>query len=231
MRANRRAAAAAQTPPQPQGPSGQQPGYPRQHSGPPEPPRHRPWGPPVPSHLGQYFPQPAQNRFAPLTQEPTYCETEWPVYANDYRPRRQHQGQPKPHFKKHPSGHKNGKGAPRQPRHTPATPAPQPPAKTPSRQQQAPTAQPQQASPAPADTMAVVATPGTSLAPQPTPAPTPKQPVLEDFLQVLEKSETFKSDPNLAATIMPMCQLMAIWCNPQTELPDKIQATMGFVKP
>ncbi|XP_063237928.1 basic salivary proline-rich protein 4-like [Bacillus rossius redtenbacheri] len=128
MRANRRAAAAAQTPPQPQGPSGQQSGNPRQHSGPPEPPRHRPWGPPAP----------AQNRFAPLAQEPTYRETEWPVYANDYRPCRQHQGQPKPHFKKHPSGHKNGKGAPRQPRDTPATPALQPPAKTPSRQQQAP---------------------------------------------------------------------------------------------
>ncbi|XP_063240862.1 proteoglycan 4-like [Bacillus rossius redtenbacheri] len=198
--------------------------------GPPEPPRHRPWGPPAPPHLGQYFPQTAQNRFAPLAQEPTYRETEWPVYANDYRPRRQHHGQPVPHFKKHPSGHKNGKGASRQPRNTPAPPAPQTPAKTRNEPQKAPPAQPQQASPAPADTMAVDATPGTSMAPQPTPAPTPKQPVLEDFLQVLEKSETFKSDPNLAATIMPMCQLMAIWCNPQTELPDKIQATMGFVK-
>ncbi|XP_063227034.1 neurofilament heavy polypeptide-like [Bacillus rossius redtenbacheri] len=117
---------------------------------------------------------------------------------------KQFQGQPAPHFKKHPSGHKNGKGAARKPRDTPAPPAPQTPAQPRSEPQKAPPAQPQQASPAPADTMAVDAAPGTSSSPQPTPAPTLKKQVLEDFLQVLEKSETFKSDPNLAATIMPM---------------------------
>ncbi|XP_063223125.1 uncharacterized protein LOC134531356 [Bacillus rossius redtenbacheri] len=132
MRENRRAAAASQAQPQHPGPSGQHPGP----SGQQGPPRPNPFGPPrypEPHYFGQYIAPAMQNRYAPIAQEPTYNEIDYPAIANDYRPRRQNRGQPKPHFKKHHSGHKNGGGASptkhaerdRQPA-TSAAPAPSP---------------------------------------------------------------------------------------------------------
>ncbi|XP_063218736.1 uncharacterized protein LOC134528998 [Bacillus rossius redtenbacheri] len=49
-----------------------------------------------------------------------------------------------------------------------------------------------------------------------------------EFLKVVQQSKTFAQDPNLAQVLEPMCQLMAIWCNPAMSLQDKVQATMGF---
>ncbi|XP_063223134.1 uncharacterized protein LOC134531364 [Bacillus rossius redtenbacheri] len=208
MRDNRRAAAAAPVPPPPQhaGPSGCQPQPPRQA-----------WRAPS-------YPAPQQyNQYTVLADR---YETEYPVIANPWRPRGQPQTQRPP--KKNLTGHKNGKGrqppveqpAPRQ--EQPATRSPPPPPKAPE--------QPiTRAAPAATDMQveqAQTVQPTAPLQPSPVikPAPGPSE-----FLKVVQQSKTFAQDPNLAQVLEPMCQLMAIWCNPAMSLQDKVQATMGFV--
>ncbi|XP_063230944.1 basic salivary proline-rich protein 1-like [Bacillus rossius redtenbacheri] len=226
VRENRRAAA---QPPQ-SGPSGYQ-----------GPPRQNPWGPPrypPPATFGQYMAQAGVNPWTPLQQcSQGYNELEYPVLANNpwLRKPRGPQGP-----KKNATGHKNGQGKPQQP--------PQERAQQPAREKQpaqpkplatrlAPAA-PAQRTPPPRQPQVAPAPEADMLidldSEQPTAPPMrteqPAQPGLADFMQVLTKSSTFNKDSTLAETIVPMCQLMVIWCDPAISLPDKVQAMMGFVQ-
>ncbi|XP_063216713.1 basic salivary proline-rich protein 2-like [Bacillus rossius redtenbacheri] len=205
------------------------------------PPRQNPWGPPrypPPATFGQYMAQAGVNPWTPLQQcSQGYNELEYPVLANNpwLRKPRGPQGP-----KKNATGHKNGQGKPQQPPQEraqqpardkqPAQPKPLATRLAPAApaQRTPPPRQPQ-VSPAPEADMLIDLAPEQPTAP-PMRTEQPAQPGLADFMQVLTKSSTFNKDSTLAETIVPMCQLMVIWCDPAISLPDKVHAMMGFVQ-